>query len=220
MEGEETIARYRISRTFCSKGRSSERTDAVRRMFGLSAERANREVRIECRLDIKEGDIVYITGPSGAGKSLLLEELERATKKEERVNLGEIKIPAGRAVIDCIDGDFLSCLKLLSIAGLNDVFCVINRAGLLSDGERYRFRLAAALGLGKRFVFADEFCSNLDRITAAVISYNIQRFAKRNKMTFILAGAHDDILADLSPDVIVTRELSGATQVVYKTKRE
>jgi ABC-type ATPase with predicted acetyltransferase domain len=76
-----------------------------------------------------------------------------------------------------------------------------------------------ALATGKKFVFADEFCSNLDRITAAVISYNVHKFAKRNGVTFILASSHDDILLDLAPDVLIVKELCGPTQVIYKTNR-
>ncbi len=73
-----------------------------------------------------------------------------------------------------------------------------------------------ALAAGKKFIFADEFCSNLDRITAAVIAFNIYKFAKRTGVTFILAASHEDILLDLSPDVLVVKELSGKTEVIYK----
>jgi len=70
--------------------------------------------------------------------------------------------------------------------------------------------------VGKKFVFADEFCSNLDRVTAAVISYNVHKFAKRTGVTVILAASHEDILVDLGPDVLVIKELSGPARVVYK----
>jgi len=73
-----------------------------------------------------------------------------------------------------------------------------------------------ALASGKKIIFADEFCSHLDRITAAAISYNIQRHAKRTGVTFILAGSHEDMLVDLAPDVLVIKELSGTTQIIYK----
>lgn len=187
------------------------------RMFGLTADRLTKTgVTVDCRLEINDGNIVYITGPSGAGKSILLGELEKSVPASDKVNLNEIKLPDDKSVIDCIDGDFLQALKLLSIAGLNDVFCVLNQPANLSDGQKYRFRLAMALASEKRFIFADEFCSNLDRITAAAISYNIQRHAKRTGVTFILAGSHEDMLADLAPDVLVAKELSGPTQVIYK----
>jgi len=186
-------------------------------MFGLTADRlTERRVTYSCQLEINDGDIVYITGPSGAGKSVLLGELEKSIPASRRVNLARIKLPRDKTLIDCIEGDFMTALRILSTAGLNDVFCVLNKAGNLSDGQKYRFRLAMALAAGKKFVFADEFCSELDRITAAVIAYNIHKFAKRTGVTFILASSHDDILVDLSPDILVVKELSGKTQVVYK----
>jgi len=76
-----------------------------------------------------------------------------------------------------------------------------------------------AMAAKKKFIFADEFCSELDRITAAVISYNIHKFAKRTGTTFILASSHDDIMLDLAPDVLVVKELSAKTQVIYKKKK-
>jgi len=211
------MATYSISKSFGWQGRITEKVAQVCRMFGLTTDRlTERRVIRNLQLEINDGDIVYITGPSGAGKSVLLGELERAIPASERVNFARIKLPSDKTLIDCIDGDFLGGLRVLSTAGLNDVFCVLNQPANLSDGQKYRFRLAMALAAGKKFVFADEFCSNLDRITAAVISYNVHKFAKRTGTTFILASSHDDILPDLSPDVLVVKELSGKTEVIYK----
>lgn len=186
-------------------------------MFGLTVDRLTEgRTANSCRLEIKDGDIVYITGPSGAGKSMLLKELEKSIPASDRVNLARIKLPGDKTLVDCIDADSLTSLKILSTAGLNDVFCVLNQPKNLSDGQKYRFRLAMALSAQKNFVFADEFCSNLDRITAAVIAYNVHRFAKRTGVTFILASSHDDILFDLAPDVLIIKELSGRTEVIYR----
>jgi len=208
---------YSVSRTFGRQGQISERSAAVMRMFGLTVDRLTEtSFTVNCQLEINNGDIVYITGPSGAGKSVLLRELEKSVPASERVNLNKVKLPSDKTLIDCIDGDFVQGLKLLSIAGLNDAFCVLNQPTNLSDGQKYRFRLAVALGSGAKFIFADEFCCELDRITATVISYNIQRYAKRTGVTFILASSHEDILLDLAPDVLVVQELSGTTKVIYK----
>ena len=35
-------------------------------------------------------------------------------------------------------------------------------------------------------------------------------------MTFVLASCHEDLLMDLQPDVLVMKELSGKTEVIYK----
>jgi hypothetical protein len=221
-KGKITMPTYNVSKTFGWplrgwQGQISERSASVMRMFGLTTDRlAKTSFTVNCQLEINKGDIVYITGPSGAGKSVLLKELEKSVPASDKVNLNEVKLARDKSVIDCIDGDFLEGLKLLSIAGMNDAFCVLNQPTNLSDGQKYRFRLAVALGSGAKFIFADEFCSELDRITAAVISYNIQRHAKRTGVTFILASSHEDILLDLAPDVLVVQELSGPTQVIYK----
>jgi len=211
------MATYSVSKTFSWEGTISEDSAAVMRMFGLTVERlTERAVSHNCTIEINAGDIIYITGPSGAGKSVLLRELEKLVPACEKVNLNEIKLPRNKTLIDCIDGDFLQSLRLLSTAGLNDVFCVLNQPANLSDGQKYRFRLAMALAAGKKFVFSDEFCCELDRITAAVVAYNIHKFARKAGVTFILAGSHEDILLDLAPDVLVIKELSGPTQVIYK----
>ena len=208
---------YNISKSFRWTGQFTDKVVQVCRMFGITADRLSERCVIHnCRLEINDGDIVYITGPSGAGKSVMLKELEKTITVEDRVNLARIKLTKETALVDCIEGDLLRSLRILSTAGLNDCFCVLNQPANLSEGQKYRFRLAMALASKKRFVFADEFCSELDRITAAVIAYNIHKFAKKNGVTFVLASSHEDILLDLAPDVMVVKELSGKTEVIYK----
>lgn len=212
------MATYSISKSFNWQGQPTDKVVQVMRMFGLTVDRlAERTIRHECRLDVNDGDIVYITGPSGAGKSVLLRELKKSIPAPDRVDLAQIKLPRDKTLIDCINGDLVTSLRTLSIAGLSDCYCILNQPANLSDGQKYRFRLAMALAVKKKFVFADEFCSDLDRISAAVISYNIHKFAKRTGTTFVLASSHDDILLDLAPDVLVIKELSGPAQVIYRS---
>ena len=214
------MSTYNVSKSFRWQGKLTDKVVQVCRMFGLTADRLTQRCIISnCRLEINDGDIVYITGPSGAGKSVLLKELEKAIPASDRVNLARIKLTKDKTLIDCIDADLLTSLRMLSTAGLNDVFCILNQPANLSEGQKYRFRLVMAMAAKKKFIFADEFCSELDRITAAVISYNIHKFAKRTGTTFILASSHDDILLDLAPDVLVVKELSAKTQVIYKKKK-
>jgi len=214
------MSTYKISKSFRWQGKLTDKVGKVARMFGLTADRlTQRRIINNCRLEINDGDIVYITGPSGAGKSVLLKELEKAIPASERVNLARIKLPRDKTLIDCIDADLLTSLRMLSDAGLNDVFCILNQPANLSEGQKYRFRLAMAMAVKRKFIFADEFCSELDRITALVISYNIHKFAKRTATTFILASSHDDLLLDLAPDVLVIKELSEKAQVIYKKKK-
>lgn len=211
---------YNISRSFTWQGAITDKVASVCRMFGLTIDRlTERRLTHECRLEIEAGDIVYLTGPSGAGKSVLLGELEKSILVSDRINLTDIKLPGDKTLIDCMDGSLLDGLQFLSTAGLNDCFCILNQPSNLSAGQKYRFRLAMALAAGRRFVFADEFCCELDRITAAVISSRLHTFAKRAGTTFILASSHQDILPDLEPDILVVQELSGPAEVIYKLTR-
>lgn len=215
------MAMYRISKSIRWQGTITDEVASVCRMFGLTSDRlTERRLNYDCRLQINEADIVYITGPSGAGKSILLGQLEASIPATDRVNLARIELPSDRTLVECINADLLTSLRLLSSAGLNDCFCILNQPDNLSAGQKYRFRLAMALAAEKKFILADEFCSELDRITAAVISHHIHKFAKRNRTTFILASSHEDILLDLAPDVLVVQGLCGPTQVTYKQTRK
>ena len=212
------MATYTISKSFNRQLKITDKNSAVMRMFGLTIDRFQQETCHSCKIEIKDGDIIYITGPSGAGKTILLKELEKSIPSPKRVNLSKIKLPRDRSLVDCINADLITSLQILGIAGLSDCFCILNQPANLSDGQKYRFRLAMALAAKKKFVFADEFCAALDRITAASIAYNIHKFAKKTGTIFILASSHNDLLVDLSPDVLIEKELCGPTQVIYKYK--
>ncbi len=212
---------YNISKSFSWKGTITEKVASVCRMFGLTIERLKEQRHTHiCRLEINPGDIVYITGPSGAGKSVLLRELEKAIPAQDRINLAQINIPDDRCVIDCIDAGLLAGLRLLSTAGLNDCFCILNQPSNLSEGEQYRFRLSIALSAGRKFIFADEFTSALDRITASSISYRLRQFADKTNTIFILASSHEDTLIDLAPDVLIRRDFTNPPEIIYKNKLE
>ncbi|MHC4323555.1 MAG: ATP-binding cassette domain-containing protein, partial [Planctomycetota bacterium] len=149
------MATYSISKTFKWRGAVTGRVASVCRMFGLTSERLTRQLFTHaCRLEIHAGEIVYLTGPSGSGKSVLLAELENAIPADEKINLAGISLPDDKTLIDCIDAELLASLRFLSLAGLNDCFCILNQPANLSAGQQYRFRLAMALAAGKKFVFA------------------------------------------------------------------
>jgi ABC-type ATPase with predicted acetyltransferase domain len=234
------MTRISVEKKFEVNPQKSERVTTVMRMFGVSIDRLkDRQTTHACTVEVNNGNIVYITGPSGAGKSVLLREMQTMVADDEKIIIEQIALPADKAAIDCIcsilDARYsmletrgtghesqkttIEALSMLSYAGLSDVFCMLNAPANLSEGQKYRFRLACALASGKKFIFADEFCSNLDRITAGVIAYNVRRFAKRNNVTFFLASSHEDILADLQPDVLVMKRFAGEAEVTYKSKK-
>jgi ABC-type ATPase with predicted acetyltransferase domain len=211
---------YSVEKEYGWQGSVTKTVASVMKMFGLDLERLRSNVIChKCQINLAAGDICYITGASGAGKSVLLRELYNLSSPQERVRLSDIELQSGKALVDCIEGDIFEALRILSKAGLSDVFCVLSEPTKLSDGQKYRYRLAKALASGKKIIFADEFCSSLDRITAAVISHNIAKIARQNGKTFVLASNHDDLLCDLQPDVLVIKHLNAKTEVIYRDRR-
>ncbi len=206
-----------IKKSFDRYAKLSDKCIGTMRIFGLTRDRLDRiKFTCDCQINIEAGDIIYITGPSGTGKSVILNELQNQIYSDDRINLSDIKLPKTKAVVDCFSGSVLNSLKFFSTAGLADCPSMLNTPAKLSEGQQWRFRLAMALAEKKQFIFADEFCSLLDRITASTVAINIRKYADRHKITFILASAHQDILLDLSPDIIITRDFLNNTNVNYK----
>ncbi|HSV27078.1 MAG TPA: ATP-binding cassette domain-containing protein [Sedimentisphaerales bacterium] len=198
------------------QGGITPRVRQVMRMFGVDRARLARPVEHSIDINLEKGDICYITGPSGAGKTLLLRKLYEQTAAP-KVWLENVPLSRERAVIDCIEGTLIESLRALSRAGLSDVFCVLNQPANLSDGQKWRYRLARAMTAGAGCIFVDEFCSALDRVTAAAIAWNIRKWTAKTNVTAILASCHDDILGDLQPDVLIVKHLSGPADIIYRS---
>ncbi|MEM4726397.1 MAG: hypothetical protein QXG63_05610, partial [Nitrososphaerales archaeon] len=67
---------FRFEKTFLDKAEVSDRTIGVSEAFGLSVGVENpNTIYKDLLIDIKPGDVIYITGDSGTGKSTLLSDI-------------------------------------------------------------------------------------------------------------------------------------------------
>lgn len=211
------MRKFNIVKSFAFHGDVTERNASVMKMFGLDLDDVvNRRTVHSARFNLADGDICFITGFSGGGKSVLLGELYKQFSEEEKVMLGDISIDDDKSIVDCFGCSTIEAMRFLAKAGISDAFNLLEKPCHLSEGQKYRFRLAKALASGKKVVFADEFCSTLDRLTAAIAACKTARFARKEGLTLILASSHDDVLADLQPDVIIIKRGRGETEVIYK----
>jgi ABC-type ATPase with predicted acetyltransferase domain len=207
---------YNINKKFNWTPTRTERTVLLMRMYGITEDNINRHLtKYKCTVEIEQGDIVYITGPSGCGKSLMMKELENQMVNSDKINIDQIELCSDKAVIDCLGSDFLKAFGPISIAGLCECFCMLTKPSDLSEGQKYRYKLAKLLDSGKKIIFADEFCTNLDTLTAGAISHKIKRLSVTDKKTFILASNRMDILPDLLPDVLIKMDFSGKCEPIY-----
>ena len=215
------MAEYIIDKRFTSNVKRSERVLEIAEAFGLGLDDKEFVVFDKQPLEINEGDVVYITGQSGSGKSTALRELctqmEAAGMKV--ADLDKIEL-LDQPLIDQIGKTTSEALSLLSIAGLNDAYLFIRNPKELSDGQRYRFRLAKVIESGADVWSADEFLAVLDRTTAKVIAFNLQKTARKMGATLIVATTHTDMVEDLAPSVTIEKRYREKIALTYKKEAE
>jgi len=151
----------------------SPRTVAVAEAFGLGIDE-EKEFQIYDNVKLKIGpkNVVYLTGDSGSGKSVLLKAIKRDLGNEA-VDMADIHLDLNRPLIETVGETVEEGLELLSRVGLNDAFLFLRKYSQLSDGQKYRYRIAKLVESGKQWWIMDEFCSTLDRDTAKIVAFNV-----------------------------------------------
>lgn len=195
----------------------SGRAAELMQKFGIRTKRLKGQ-RLEhhCRIHLSPGHIAMITGSSGTGKSTLLRGLYENAPTCNRINLDEIDCTTTERVIDCISGSVWQASGLLCKAGLSDTFTMLGRVCDLSEGQKWRYRLAKALDSDRQWIFADEYAAKICRTMAMTLSANLRKLANETRKIFVLASCHEDMLCELAPDVVVIKYLNGTGHIIYK----
>ena len=206
---------FRINISYKTKTYITDRTAAVAEAFGLGIDKFQKHVLYDnVELRIGPRDIVYITGDSGSGKSVLLKRLEK-TLAPNTINIKNVKVDHRKPLIDTLGETVEKGLALLSLVGLNDAFLFVRRYDQLSDGQKYRYRIAKMIESGRQYWIMDEFCATLDRDTAKIVAYNTQKLARQRGKALLAATTHTDLLEDLKPSVHIHKGLGKAVEVTY-----
>lgn len=213
--------RYVIDKRFHTEVQRSPRVLEIAEAFGLGLDDKEFVVFDKQEIQVEQGDIVYVTGQSGSGKSIALRELSAAMVAEGLMVADIDQIPLlDKPLIDQIGKTTTEALNLLSIAGLNDAYLFIRKPAELSDGQRYRFRLAKIIESGAKVWVADEFLAVLDRTTAKVIAFNLQRVARSVGATLMVATTHTDMVEDLAPTVYIEKRYREKISIVVNRPPE
>lgn len=213
------MPKYIIDKRFNSEVDRTDRVLEIAESFGLGLDDKEFVVFDHQEIPVEQGDVVYITGQSGSGKSVLLRELS-AQMTAAGLNVADIDKVELKPIplIDQIGKNTGEALNFLSLAGLNDAYLFIRKPSELSDGQRYRFRLAKVIESGAQVWVADEFLAVLDRTTAKVLAYNLQRTARKMGATLIVATTHMDMVEDLDPDLYVDKRYREKITIKAKDK--
>jgi uncharacterized protein len=206
--------------------RESARVRWVREQFAYAEPTASTESQPPIGVPAP-AELTLLLGSSGAGKSTLLRRMRRHARamRLRVVNLTSFELPA-LACVDCFPKRSLeSTLRLLAQVGLADVGAWLTRADRLSDGQRFRLRLALAIDTASRcrrrcLIVGDEFGASLDRVTAILSAAALRRaVAGSSTLSALIATCHEDLTAALDPDTVVRCDF-GRHDVIKRPPRQ
>ncbi|GAL22964.1 putative ABC transporter ATP-binding protein [Vibrio maritimus] len=206
---------HRIDVRFSTSVERSKRVLDVGEAFGLGLDEKEFVIYDNEVFETQQGDCIYITGQSGSGKSVLLRELARQYREDYGLNVGildEIELTEV-PLIDQLGSSTEEACKLLSRAGLNDAYLFIRKPSELSDGQRYRFKIAKLIAMGAEVLIADEFGAVLDRTSAKVVAFAIRKLCKDNNITLAVATTHKDLYWDLKPTLTIDKKYADQIRV-------
>lgn len=200
------MSEYIIDRRFRSSVERTPRVLEIAEAFGLGLSEKEFVIYDNLSVQIDKGDVVYITGQSGSGKSLLLRDLVANMRKDglKVADLNEITLEE-KPVIELIGDNTVEATDLLAKAGISDAWIYIRKPSELSDGQRYRLKLAKVMESDADVWVADEFGAVLDRVTARVVAFNIAKVARRLGKTLMVATTHTDLVDELAPNLTITK---------------
>ena len=213
---DRNAGKFLINIAYKTRTDITDRTVAVAEAFGLGISDYQQHVLYDdVELKIGPRDIVYVTGDSGSGKSVLLDAIVRDLNPQEAARMSDVAIDPEKPLIDTVGSSVKEGLKLLSKVGLNDAFLFVRRYSQLSDGQKYRYRLAKLIESGAQWWIMDEFCSTLDRDTAKIVAFNVQKLARKEGKAVVAATTHTDLLEDLAPSVHIHKQFEKKITVEY-----
>ncbi|HFK3872393.1 TPA: adenylyl-sulfate kinase [Klebsiella pneumoniae] len=212
------MSKYVINVSFNTRVNKTIRTLEIAESFGLGLDEKAWTLYDNLELDIERGDVVYVTGQSGSGKSVVLRELQRqmADAGQRVASIDDFVFADDTNVIDQLGKTTSDALGLLSMAGLNDAYLFVRKPSEMSDGQKYRLKIAKLIESGADVWVADEFGAVLDRVTAQVVASNLQRAARAVGATVIVATTHEDLKNALRPSVQITKHYKERVKVDYE----
>lgn len=203
--------------------------------FGIKGDLLQQLVCGPIDLEASAGNLIFVAGASGSGKSVLLraldptgvsdsESLILSFKGKQDYSVAWLKpINSEKPIFDYFSERYSpeATFAALSNVGLSEAFVFLKPFNFLSRGQRYRAMLADLLLRDEPVWLIDEFCSDLDPLSAKILSHNLRRHVLRTgRICFVAAANHLHYIDVLRPtSVLVLSAGAHPKFVTYKDYR-
>lgn len=185
--------------------------------FGISAEKLVQRLTGRVELSVSSGSIVFVAGASGCGKSLFLANIDPGWAADTITIRGEIRpsqykvgwlrpFPDGASLFEYLAERHGAekTFDALARVGLSEALLFLKPFDMLSRGQRYRAMLADLI-LGDDDVWLiDEFCSDLDPLSARIVASRLHRIVREEgRIAFVAAANHGHFIRALRPSRVI-----------------
>lgn len=185
--------------------------------FGLKGDTIYADIVQNVSVKASNGNIILVVGTSGSGKSVFLSALDPNQALDGNLTVkrtGSLKHSAGRLhpfsknvpVFEVLADKFTPerAFIALSRVGLSEALAFIKPYWMLSRGQQYRAMIAEILLRDEEVWLLDEFCSDLDPITAKIVAHNLRKqIIATGRIAFIAAANHTHYLDALRPTKVL-----------------
>jgi ABC-type lipoprotein export system ATPase subunit len=199
--------------------------------FGITTKTVRTRLVGPLSLTVQAGTITFVAGASGCGKSLLLDRLDPSwvsatvemfgTITPNVYSVGRLRpFPADAPLFEYLAKKHgpERAFDALARVGLSEALIFLKPFEMLSRGQRYRAMLADLI-LGDAEVWLiDEFCSDLDPLTARIVAHKLRETVRQEqRIAFVAAANHAHFIAALRPHrILVLRTGGGCTTLAWK----
>lgn len=224
IEGLSIRAAYRVPET--------KSTKVVMNAFGLKGDTVYADIVQRVSIKASNGNIILVVGTSGSGKSVFLDALD--PEKTLGGNLmvkraGSLKYSAGWLrplrkdvpIFEALAEKFTPHRTFIALSrvGLSEALAFIKPFWMLSRGQQYRAMIADLLLRDEEVWLLDEFCSDLDPVTAKIVAHNLRKqIIVSGRIAFVAAANHQHYLDALRPTKILM--LRSGDQAAWLSSRE
>jgi len=172
--------------------------------FGISAERVVQRLIGPVSFTAPVGTVTFVAGASGCGKSLFLANLDAKWTSATVDVRGEVcpsdyragwlqPFPVHATLFEYLADQHgaARAFDALARVGLSEALLFLKPFEMLSRGQRYRAMLADLLLRDHEVWLVDEFCSDLDPLSARIVASRLRETVREEGRTAFVAAANN-----------------------------